>query len=235
MLKNCSDKLRTAIERCSNSTGAEQAVPAKNILAAIRGTDVEANAVNWNAQSEAPVGSSHRAASTTGCQPTGDRSCRSGPSGSCGKASERQEKGGRQASEESISENDTTCFADAATDRKWQSQRTEWWNCAACRDKATPLFISYPAFTESVLKIKHAIEARGIPVGWPPRIWWATCKTRSARRLWSHMQSLSATPIPIAIPCKCSLFWFALQQCEVVNWILLHKDCYFNSYKAIEI
>ena len=164
MLKNCSDKLRIAIERCSNFTDAEQAVPAKNILAAIRWTGGEANAVNGNAQSAAPVTATPAAPPAPPLLPGANRQATVPAAPVVVKP--------QSAKKKDVDKRPTTPSVKTAplavpTLPPIESDKAKEQSggiVPRVGDKATPVFISYQsAFTGSVLKIKHALEARGIP------------------------------------------------------------------------
>ena len=168
MLKNCSDKLRIAIERCSNSTDSEQAVPAKNILAAIRGTGKEANAVNGNAQSAAPVNATPAAPPAPPQLPGANRQA-TVPAAPAPVALMVKPS---SAKKNNVDKRPTTPSVKTApltvpTLPPIESDKAKEQSggiVPRVGDKATPVFISYQsAFTGSVLKIKHALEARGIP------------------------------------------------------------------------
>ena len=167
MLKNCSDKLRIAIERCSNSTDAEQAVPANNTLAAIRGTG-EGNAVNGNAQSAAPVTATPTAPPAPSLLPGANRQA----TVSAAPAPMALVVKPPSAKKKDVDKRPTTPSVKTAplalpTLPPIESDKAKEQSdgiVPRVGDKATPVFISYQsAFTESVLKIKHALEARGIP------------------------------------------------------------------------
>ena len=174
MFKNCSHtvliKLRIAIERCSNSTDTEQAVPAKHILAAIRETVGEASADKGNALFAAPV-------TTISAAPPAPPpllyanqhalvSSAPAPAALAKKPhSAKKTYDDKRPTTPSVQ---TSSHASAAlpsiTNVKAKSDEKSSGTVLRVGDKANPVFISYQsAFTESALKIKHAVEARGIP------------------------------------------------------------------------
>ena len=180
----CSEKLCIAIKRWSRSTDAEQAVPAKNILAAIREMGEEAGAykVQINVPLAALVTATPRASPVP---PPPTRWVRSGTGWLPGANQQAVVHAAPvtpaplvvkppSAKKTIVDKRPTTPSVKSATlglqtlppieDDKAESKEQTGGIVCRVGDKATPVFISYQsAFAESVLKIKHAMEARGIP------------------------------------------------------------------------
>ena len=152
-VKNFSEKLCIAIEQCSNSTDAEQTVPAKGILAAIRETLGEVSAVNGSGQSAAPV------AGTQSVAPAAPLAV------VVNLPSAKKLEVDKRPMTPSVKTSPLALSAQPPIESdKDKSKEQSGGIVPRVGDRATPVFISYQsAFTERVLKIKHALEARGIP------------------------------------------------------------------------
>ena len=173
MVKRFSDKLCIAIELLSNSTDAEQAVPAKNILAAIRETDKEVSADK--VQIHVPLTGLFTATLTAPPVPPllpGPNQQATVPVAPVALAPLVVKH--LSAKKTIVDECRTTPLVKTAPlclqtlppieGDKAKSKEQTGGIVSRVGDKATPVFISYQsALAEGVLKIKHAMEARGIP------------------------------------------------------------------------
>ena len=151
--KNFSEKFCIAIEQCSKSTDAEQTVPAKSILAAIRETLGEVSAVIGNKQSAAPV------AATQAAAPAASVTVVVNPQ------SVKKLEVDKRPMTPSVKTSPLALSAQPPIESDKEKPKEQSGGIVPrVGDRATPVFISYSSsFTESVLKIKHALEARGIP------------------------------------------------------------------------
>ena len=127
------------IEKCSKSVDQEQAVPAKKIMESIKETKGEPSAVKVT---EAPI---------TSAKPP---------------SAKVQDNAPKPDSASGVGKVSTTTTPGSAKGKSGEKSTEKETGVIEPRvgDTSTPVFISYQsAYTERVLKIKRALEARNIP------------------------------------------------------------------------